>query len=130
MKKFVITRKTNWLLGICALLIFTVSPVKAYFYSGNDLVELKRESEKMDRIIARADAVDVDWVKVGEYMAYILGVFDATRSQYDIPDGATKGQIIAVITKYLNEHPEEWTKPAAELVQEALRKAFPAKGSR
>lgn len=130
MKKIVITRKTNWLLGICALLVFTVSPVKAYFYSGNDLVELKRESEKTDKIIARADAVDVDWVKVREYMAYILGVFDATRSQYDVPDGATKGQMVSVVTKYFNEHPEEWAEPAAEFVKEALRKAFPAKGSR
>ncbi len=126
MKKFVITRKTNWLLGICALLVFTVSPVEAYCYSGNDLVELKREVEKAE---AGADAVDVDWVEVREYRAYILGVYDATCSQYTVPYGAIRGQIIAVATKYLNEHPEEWAKPAAELVQEALRKAFPVKES-
>lgn len=127
MKKIVITRKTNWLLGICALLVFTVSPVEAYFYSGNDLVELKRETDKTE---VGVDDVNVDWVKVREYMAYIIGVYDATRSQYAVPYGATRGQIMAVVTKYLNEHPEEWTKPAAELIQEALRKAFPVKGSR
>lgn len=126
MKKFVITRKTNWLLGICALLIFTVSPVKAkFFYSGNDLVELMREYEKTT---ANADAVD--WIKVREYCTYIIGVYDATVSQYAVPDDATKGQIIAVVSNYFNEHPEKWTDPAAKLIQEALRKAFPAKGSR
>jgi hypothetical protein len=42
-----------------------------------------------------------------------------------IPDGANTGQMVKVVQKYLDDHPEKLAQPAAALVEEATRKAFP-----
>lgn len=44
--------------------------------------------------------------------------------QIHFPDGAGFGQIQKIVTNYLNEHPEEWEKPASFLVRKALKKAW------
>jgi hypothetical protein len=107
---------------ICIALILMFSFSAAYFYSGNDLAMLMKEYEKA---AAGEDSEQIDWVLVREYTAYVLGVADATVDQYDVPEGVTVGQIFEIVADYLNDHPEEWCDSAAELVQRALRKAFP-----
>jgi hypothetical protein len=73
------------------LLAFTHSQVLAQaFYSGNDLVDLMREDDKVN-----ANASGVDWLKDREYSAYIAGVCDATNIFYRLPTDATQGQIVA-----------------------------------
>jgi hypothetical protein len=96
-----------------------------YFYSGNELVELMGEYDR-----AEANASGVSYFKVGNYGGYILGIYDGTRYTYSMPESATKGQVLAVVTKYLKNHPEKWTEPAAVLVIEALQEAFPLKGGK
>jgi hypothetical protein len=76
---------------------------------------------------AEAKASVVDFVDVYEHSAYILGVYDTSSVLYNIPGGVNAAQIIAVVSKYLKNHPEEWNKPAAELVVKALKEAFPKK---
>ncbi len=46
----------------------------------------------------------------------------------DVPVEVKQEQMVAVLVKYLNDHPEERHKPAALLVIFALSKAFPPKG--
>lgn len=41
------------------------------------------------------------------------------------PDGTTSAQLIAIVRKYLEAHPERWQLGAVDLVHEALREAFP-----
>ena len=44
------------------------------------------------------------WQRRSHFAAYILGVCDATESQYSIPTAAKQGDIIAVVSKYLKNH--------------------------
>lgn len=106
-----------------AILAFSSIPALAGFYSGNDLVELMRESDKSNE----AGSTAVDWAKVYEYGAYVLGVYDATEHEYNTPERITKGQVIAIVSKYLKNNPEKWTHPADTLVKNALKEAFPLK---
>ena len=117
----------RWISVIFVLMIFAFVQTQALagYYSGNALVPLMREYDK-----ANANASDVDYVKAREYGAYIMGVYDATEFLYNVPDRATRGQIMAVVSKYLKHHPEKWTEPAASLVMTALKEAFPLKKSK
>lgn len=116
------------LLLMFMLLVLTHSQALAQvFYSGNHLIPLMQEDDKS---MANADGSGVDFVKVREYSAYILGVCDATVRLYSLPTNATKGQIIAVVSQYLKNHPEKWSDPAADLVVRALKEAFPLKKSK
>jgi Rap1a immunity proteins len=117
--------KTSLLFSVLfVLLISAITPAQslAAFYSGSDLAVIMPEWDKM---YAKARGVDLE--KAYIFGSYILGVYDATESQYSIPHGANKGQIIAVVSKYLKAHPEQRGDPAASLVMKALGEAFPKK---
>ena len=45
----------------------------------------------------------------------------------NLPQGATLGQLIRVVDKYLSDHPERLAEPDAVLAIAALRKAFPVR---
>ena len=101
---------------------------QAYFISGNELVEWMRGYEKTVRGECYCSSSDAECLEgSASFVAYVCGVFDATSGRYSLPDGVARGQVAAVVSKFLNEHPEEWSAPAALLVIEALKKAFPKK---
>jgi hypothetical protein len=117
--------KTSLLFSVLfVLLILAITPAQslAAFFTGNDLVAVMPEWDKM-----YANAPRVDLAKALHFGAYILGVCDATESQYSIPTAAKQGEIIAVVSKYLKNHRAQWNDPAAPLVMKALGEAFPKK---
>jgi len=124
--------KARLILVLSILMIFALAPTQSFcsqffcfFFSGNDLVSLMREH---DRLVAGTSGVN--HVKAREYHAYIIGAYDGTSSFYTRPHDTTQGQIVAIVSKYLKAHPEEWSEPAAELVVKALQEAFPLKGGK
>jgi hypothetical protein len=44
-----------------------------------------------------------------------------------VPAGLMVGQLAAVVSKYLKNHPEKRSEPAVDLVIKALKEAFPLK---
>ena len=94
------------------------------FITGNRLVELMRECDKYEAGISSSE---VNLVRVGMFLAYITGVYDAMSFAFSTPDGMTVGQISVIVSKYLKSHPERWPESADLLVVEALREAFPLK---
>lgn len=50
---------------------------------------------------------------------------DKDRCLFSLPDKATPDQMIAVVTKYLKDHPEDWDAPAIGIVMAAFREAWP-----
>jgi hypothetical protein len=74
---------------------------------------------------------------VDQFVGYCLGFviaamemwnfieLDKDKCLFSLPDKATPDQLIAVVTKYLKGHPEEWDKPAIGTVMVALRDAWP-----
>lgn len=114
-----------WILVLSILMVLAFAQTRkcmAYHFSGNEFVEYMGE---YDKDVARAS--EVDYFKDGIFSGYAAGVCDAAESIYSIPHNATKGQILAVVSKYLKNHPEKWSEPAASLVIEALQEAFPLK---
>lgn len=66
----------------------------------------------------------------GFCMGFIAGVANSMNSNdgVDLKDGSiTRDQLIRVVQKYLEDHPEQLSKPATWLVRQAIIKAFPKK---
>jgi hypothetical protein len=60
---------------------------------------------------------------------YIVGVMEATSDQICYPPGATYFQLIQVVGRFLDVHPEQLHLHALDLVLLALHEAFPCKQS-
>jgi len=61
-------------------------------------------------------------------VGYIIGVADALqidRKTCHNSSGAWTLQTVAVVRKYLRDHPERWDRVPVDLVKEALVQAFP-----
>lgn len=109
------------------------------FMSGNTLIRLMKEPEN-------------DFLSKGEVLGFVEAVFDdGVYSRWNIlqntknqpmaqtPEmraslaamffcehsGINKGQLLAIVQKFLEQNPERWSEPAHRLVSEALKKAFP-----
>lgn len=100
--------------------LFSMQQASAYFQTVNDLIPLMHEFEKADAKQAGANYPDAR-----VFRAYVQGVYDATDTDYDTPEGFATRQLLAVVVKYIKENPKEWNRPAGIVVREALRKAFP-----
>ena len=71
----------------------------SFFYTGNKYLQLKPEAR----------------------LAYVIGLYDGVQLAvtfgpkkevfYKLLEGMTAKQIMAMIDKYLNEHPDQWHKP-------------------
>lgn len=113
--------KCLFIVFLLILLSSAQTECMAFFLSGNDLVSLMREADK-----ASSQDKSANYSSAHEYMGFVTGVCDATSGfLFSLPPGATRGQINAVVSKYLKAHPEEWSAPAAFLVINALKEAFP-----
>jgi hypothetical protein len=64
----------------------------------------------------------------GYCMGFVSGIAETMNSDegVDFSDPAiTRDQLIRVVQKYMEDHPEQLSKPASWLVRQALIKAFP-----
>jgi hypothetical protein len=102
-----------------------------YFVSGKDLAGYMREYEKFEKIASDKNVSNMDAMKMVRgynfFIAYILGVYDSNNTIFKVPEGLTTEQVVAIVTKYLKNHPGELNKPAYLLVLKAFQKAFPLK---
>jgi hypothetical protein len=94
------------------------------FIDGNRLVSMMREYEKANRGDTTADLVGASIFK-----GYVVGVADTFSEMICSPDNAKIGQYVAVVAKYLNDHPEQWNLPGPRLVAKGLVEAFPCRES-
>lgn len=102
---------------ICAMVLGCHS---AFAMTGDDLVEGMRSYLKAEKDYTRAD-----YLLSGNYMGYVLGVAEATASDYSLPSGVTPERLYQIVAVYLEKHPKRWNEPAANLVRGALGEAFP-----
>ena len=106
-------------LGLCC---FCLQPALADFYDGNKLVSDMREFEKAER-----RDPDTKYDSSAHYVGYVVGVHDTISNNLCWSGNITVRQVTTVVAKYLNEHPEEWSRPAHQLVARALRNSFPCR---
>jgi hypothetical protein len=118
MKKFII--------AFSIILIFVSLPVHAgFFIDGNDLVRLMREFENAQR----PNPTKTTIADAADFMGFVAGVHDVIEASGVVcsSDRVTRGQIAAVIVKFLNDNPARWNEAGYILVVDALKKAFPCK---
>jgi Rap1a immunity proteins len=110
---------TRILLIVCAMM-FVVPAVHAQ--SGNELVETCKTYQ------------GIGTPSDGICLGYISGTNDGYRyalklrglkPDYCYSDNVTNGQLVKVVVKYLNDHPERLQYSADSLILDALFQAFP-----
>ncbi len=103
-------------------LIFIVhAPVNAEFITGTILVEYWQAHKKTNagNVNRNADA--------GFYRGYIIGVVDSFNNKlFTVPRMLKSDQIFTIVGNWLEKHPGEWNRSAADLTVQALQAAFPA----
>jgi len=106
-------------LFVCLFVTAVSTQAQSYtvFFTGNRLVEQMREYDKYEQGSSK-------FIVYGHAMfcGYITGVCDAMHAK--LPDGTIIGQVVAIVAKYLKEHPELWAKAADDLVRQAIIEAF------
>ena len=104
--------------GLAVMLLLSAQS-QAAFYTGSDLLQ-RCESDSAVRYGACLGYI-MAVVDVRENLAW-LEVFPKTICA---PESASSGQLVKVVTKYLNENPEQLHNSAGGSVQNALFSAFP-----
>jgi len=107
------------LVTIAALAILLASPNSHAFITGNNLVEYCDNLEQ--------DVADFDG---GFCVGYVGGFTQALhwvsdKNKICASDNVTQKQVVSIVRKYMEEHPEMLHERADMLVIIALRRAFP-----
>lgn len=102
---------------ICMLML--ASP--AYSMKGNALQQNMLEAEALN-----VHSNGGNFYQAGLFHGYVTGVAEGTSGLLWCPrEGVTNGQEVAVVSKFLSDHPERLDDIASVLVGDALRAAFP-----
>ena len=93
---------------------------QAAFAAANDLLqECKSDSA------AKYNTCGGHIMAISDYQTTLLNWSDLDEPFFCVPDGASTGQLVKVVTKYLNERPEKLHLSAGSAVANALYSAFP-----
>ncbi|GAA0704587.1 Rap1a/Tai family immunity protein [Dokdonella soli] len=105
------------LLTACAAAHASSSYVSAY--------DLHSQWQAEQRL-ASSTASTADGIDANRYTAYVSGVVDALDgASICIPDGVKLGQLVAMVGKYLDDHPDQWNQAASTQVLLSLWPRFP-----
>ena len=63
----------------------------------------------------------------GYFDGYVLGVLDLNQDRVCIAERVEMGEVLRVVLKYLQDHPEELHLRASDLVLKAIHTAWPCK---
>jgi hypothetical protein len=111
------TTRIALLVGLIILTQFN-AVYASYFQTGNTLMEGWIASKRMDQNRnSREDAM-----LSARFFGYVTGIADVV---FDIPRAATAGQLLDIVGRYLDSHPEERHEAGALLVVRALGSVFP-----
>jgi hypothetical protein len=96
--------------------------------SGNQLHERCQDVKVESSDIVRGTYQEV--YDSGICTGFILGIASTLRVKGDAvdwnpPSGVTPPQLMAIVQRYLSNHPESWTFGAVNLVKQAMKEAFP-----
>ena len=88
--------------------------------------EFSRLLDAWNRVsVAKSPSKD-DQLSAASFTGYVRGVEDSMNGvRFCISPGATSAQQVALITRYVKDHPEELHNGATTLIVQALQPAFP-----
>jgi len=94
-----------------------------YFKTGATILKEAGQWEKF----SRGEDPD-DLSAVSYFQGYVAGTLDAEGRPMRTPEGFTVDQACGIVAKFLRDNPPRLHEPAADLIKDALRKAYPAGG--
>src|SRR5262249_14851632 len=101
-----------------ALLLVSVASVDAAFFDGNKLKELVDARNRVDTNRTR----DGDYLDAALFTGYVLGVADALEGiLICTSEGIKARQLVGLVKKYVEDHPEDWNIKGDLLVHRALQ---------
>lgn len=106
--------------GVLLIALLVLAGPAAFAMTGDELAEGMKSYLKTEK-----DYTKADYLLSGNYMGYVLGVAEATASDYSLPSGVTPERLYQIVAVYLEKHPQRLKEPAANLVRAALSEAFP-----
>jgi hypothetical protein len=98
----------------CAMMLLSAAPAMAV--TGSVLKQYADLGENGSNVVAKE-----------RLAGYVAAIVDNYEPLLCIPEGTTDEQVIEVVKKYLNEHPEQLHRNASIPVVKALGRAFPCK---
>jgi len=116
------------LLGVVLLSVSSVS--FGAFISGHELLAYSIECEK--HFAEKNSEAYIRSCGLGQ--SYIMGVFDTAHAlnarwlfekRFCKPDGLERHELLAIVRKYMHDHPEQMKFAAAGIVYDALTQAYP-----
>lgn len=110
--------------NVSIFLLGTLFPIcaTAFFVDAGQLAASARQYDRWSD-----QATSIDLTDVTKFTAYVQGTYDTLDLAELIckPKTLTAGQLHSIVAKHLRESPEQWHRPAAIVITEGLRKAFP-----
>jgi len=113
--------------GVLALTALMTSPAAAdkTDYSANHYLPACR-------LFAHPDPVMRDVFRQGECLGIVetlvqVATFMPSDLQSCLPDGVSNNQVVTVVVRWLEQHPQRWNENFLLLTQEALHEAWPCK---
>ena len=118
------SRMLTYLLCSALFIIPAYAQEVRAFASGNDLEPMLRSWDRIQSGIFWPNPNELA-VSAAEARGYVTSIADGLLSIPLLCGDFTQDQAMAVVVKYFEENPEEWSQPAYRLVQTALTSAFP-----
>ena len=116
-----ITMIAGWL--VASLALAQADGVEFHaFVGGAKIHEWSVAAQRTDR----QGASEEDFRVADQYLYYVEGVYDSLSQAGRIcaPGNGSAGQIQAMVTKYVNAHPDQWHEAGPVLIYRALHKTF------
>jgi len=122
----------------CLPLMLAVAVAASAQVTGQALHDEWQSYEKFDRNDPSISSSD--YFGAGAYMGYVRGCLDSKdpyfivftgltgaspKDLWELPKDSTAKQMFAVVGRYLDDHPEQWSSPASIVVVTAVVAAFP-----
>jgi hypothetical protein len=122
-------RKPSRLVGLMCLVLFASfgaprAKAEEFDWSPPGLAMAGQDYVNFDQLPAGGDAR----LRANFYYYFVMGVTHTLFYERHLCAGSIQGaQVATIVSKYLNDHPERWQLPAAQLISEALQPVFPCK---
>jgi hypothetical protein len=100
--------------------LFSATAIAFPYRTGNDLITGWREYQKWTA------GQQYDKLEVLYYMGYVHGAFDGNFIMLKYPnDGISVQQICSIVGRWLDDHPQAWSKPSGVIVCVSILDAMP-----
>jgi len=117
--------KVRWL-AIAPLLVPVLCEAYTFFYRGQQLHDFWLAYQRVKAAgVVNADPADA--ISYTRLETYVAGIADRSEVISSCLHDQTIDQLVAIVGKALDNHPERWNAPAAAIVEESIAVALHCK---